>query len=105
MNKVETELAVSSAAPSRQISVGSRIPELDGARGIAVLAVVISHYLGEVEHGFAGLRFGWVGVNLFFVLSGFLIGSIILERKDSSNFFSVFYARRALRILPVYFVT
>jgi peptidoglycan/LPS O-acetylase OafA/YrhL len=88
-----------------QISSGARVPELDGARGVAVLAVVIAHYFGEVEHALIGFSFGWMGVSLFFVLSGFLIGSIILERKDSSNFLSVFYIRRALRILPVYFVT
>jgi hypothetical protein len=49
----------------------------------------IARYFGEVRHGFAGLTFGWVGVNLFFVLSGFL------ERKNSSNFLSVFYTRHA----------
>ncbi|WP_426442457.1 acyltransferase family protein [Bradyrhizobium genosp. P] len=88
-----------------QISSGARIPELDGARGVAVLAVVIAHYFGEVDHALIGFSFGWMGVSLFFVLSGFLIGSIILERKDSLNFLSVFYTRRALRIMPVYFVT
>lgn len=94
-----------SVQPRIQISSGARIPELDGARGVAVLAVVIAHYFGEVEHALIGFSFGWMGVSLFFVLSGFLIGSIILERKDSSNFLSVFYTRRSLRILPVYFVT
>jgi peptidoglycan/LPS O-acetylase OafA/YrhL len=90
--------------PSR-ISYGERIPELDGARGMAALAVVIAHYFGEVGNGIPLLTFGWVGVDLFFVLSGFLIGSIILERKDSPNFFSVFYIRRTARIFPVYFAT
>src|SRR5262249_42277957 len=82
-----------SLQPRVQISSGARVPELDGARGVAVLAVIIAHYFGEVRHGFAALTFGWVGVDLFFVLSGFLIGSIILERKDSPNFLSVFYTR------------
>jgi peptidoglycan/LPS O-acetylase OafA/YrhL len=88
-----------------QISSGARIPELDGARGMAALAVVIAHYFGEVEHGLPGFTIGWMGVNLFFVLSGFLIGSIILERKDSPNFFAVFYIRRTLRVFPAYFAT
>jgi peptidoglycan/LPS O-acetylase OafA/YrhL len=96
--------AVIRSLPRVQISSGARIPELDGARGVAVLSVVIAHYFGEVQHALFGFAFGWMGVSLFFVLSGFLIGSIILERKDDSNFLSVFYTRRALRILPVYFV-
>ncbi len=72
---------------------------------MAALAVVVAHYFGEVEHGLPGLTIGWMGVNLFFVLSGFLIGSIILERKDCPNFFPVFYIRRTFRIFPVYFAT
>jgi peptidoglycan/LPS O-acetylase OafA/YrhL len=90
--------------PTR-ISSGTRIPEIDGARGLAALAVVVAHYFGEVKHGLPGLTVGWMGVNLFFVLSGFLIGSIILERKDCPNFFWVFYIRRTLRIFPIYFMT
>lgn len=82
-----------------------RILELDGLRGLAAITVVVAHYFGEVPNGMPGVSFGWMGVNLFFVLSGFLIGSIILEHKTSSNFFAVFYVRRAARILPVYFVT
>ena len=93
------------ATKPNQISSGGRIPELDGARGMAALAVVVAHYFGEVEHGLRALTYGWLGVNLFFVLSGFLIGSIILERKDCPNFFSVFYIRRTFRIFPVYFAT
>ncbi|MHC2335489.1 acyltransferase family protein [Bradyrhizobium sp. USDA 4454] len=106
MNKMDTAFAASDAAiVHSRISVGNRIPELDGARGVAVLAVLIGHYFGEGEHAIYSLRYGWMGVNLFFVLSGFLIGSIILERKDSPNFVTVFYTRRALRILPAYFAT
>ncbi len=50
---------------------------------------------------FSGLA--WTGVYLFFVLSGFLIGGVLLQHRTDSNYFSVFYTRRALRILPLYF--
>ncbi|WP_404464851.1 acyltransferase family protein [Bradyrhizobium elkanii] len=74
MNKLEAAFRESdSAQPAdRQISGRARIPELDGMRGIAVLAVVIAHYFGEVEHGIVAFTFGWPGVTMFFVLSGFL---------------------------------
>lgn len=80
------------------------IPELQGLRGIAVLAVVAYHchprFIGTWFYG-ASL-WGWAGVNLFFVLSGFLITSILLEARDRPRYFRNFYARRALRIWPVY---
>lgn len=79
-----------------------RIVELDGIRGAAALAVVVAHYFGEVEHGTRALAFGWLGVDVFFVLSGFLIGSIILQQHERPNFFKSFYLRRAARIIPVY---
>ncbi|HEY1638009.1 MAG TPA: acyltransferase, partial [Rhizomicrobium sp.] len=82
-----------------------RVPELDGLRGAASIMVVISHYFGEVAHGISATTFGWIGVNMFFVLSGYLIGKLILEKKDCANFFEVFYVRRFLRIIPVYMVT
>ena len=82
----------------------SYIPELDGLRGIAVLAVVVYHchprLMGTWLYG-ASL-WGWAGVNLFFVLSGFLITSILLESRDKEKYFRNFYGRRVLRIWPVY---
>jgi peptidoglycan/LPS O-acetylase OafA/YrhL len=80
------------------------IPELQGLRGLAVLSVVIYHCHPRLEgtwFHYASL-WGWAGVNLFFVLSGFLITSILLEARDKEHYFRNFYARRALRIWPVY---
>ncbi len=82
----------------------SYIPELQGLRGIAVLAVVVYHCHPRLEGTwihYASL-WGWAGVNLFFVLSGFLITSILLEAREKPRYFRNFYARRALRIWPVY---
>jgi peptidoglycan/LPS O-acetylase OafA/YrhL len=82
----------------------SYIPELQGLRGLAVLAVVIYHChprLAGTPLYYASL-WGWAGVNLFFVLSGFLITSILLASRNQENYFRNFYGRRALRIWPVY---
>jgi peptidoglycan/LPS O-acetylase OafA/YrhL len=81
----------------------ARIPELDGIRGLAALAVVLAHYFGEPAHGISALTVGWIGVSVFFVLSGFLIGGIIDENRSAPNFLKVFYIRRGARILPIYF--
>ena len=82
----------------------SYIPELQGLRGIAVLAVIFYHchprLVGTWVYG-ASL-WGWAGVNLFFVLSGFLITSILLESRRKPRYFRNFYGRRVLRIWPVY---
>lgn len=82
----------------------ARLPALDGLRGLAIIAVVAAHYFGEVPHGLRFLTAGWLGVELFFVLSGFLIGGILLDNGASANLFSVFYVRRALRIFPIYYL-
>ena len=82
----------------------SYIPELQGLRGIAVLAVVVYHCHLRLEGTwihYASL-WGWAGVNLFFVLSGFLITSILIESRQKPRYFRNFYGRRALRIWPVY---
>jgi peptidoglycan/LPS O-acetylase OafA/YrhL len=88
----------------------TRVPELDGIRGVAILIVVVYHYL--VLEGQAPLSprllplalMGWSGVDLFFVLSGFLIGGILLDVRGAANYYRVFYARRCYRILPLYMV-
>jgi peptidoglycan/LPS O-acetylase OafA/YrhL len=80
------------------------IPALDGLRGIAVSLVVFYHCHTKLGGGWLShfAEYGWAGVNLFFVLSGFLITGIILEGREDAHFFRNFYARRALRIWPVY---
>jgi peptidoglycan/LPS O-acetylase OafA/YrhL len=80
------------------------IPELDGLRGIAVLMVVFYHCHPRLEDTWAygASLWGWAGVNLFFVLSGFLITSILLETREDPHYFRNFYGRRVLRIWPVY---
>jgi peptidoglycan/LPS O-acetylase OafA/YrhL len=91
-----------------RISQG-RIPELDGLRGMAILLVMVGHYFSVPGIGAASLlngywfRLGWTGVDLFFVLSGFLIGGILLSARDSPNYFKTFYARRFFRIIPLYY--
>src|ERR1700692_4845763 len=92
-----------------EINFKHRVPELDGLRGFAILIVIVGHYIsvsaprhiGQVLSTTAALS--WTGVDLFFVLSGFLIGGILLDVRDSSNYFRVFYARRFFRIFPVYY--
>ena len=76
-----------------------KIPQLDGIRGGAIL-VVILHNSGRFPRLFAN---GWMGVDLFFVLSGFLITGILLDTKESESYFKNFYARRCLRIWPLYY--
>jgi peptidoglycan/LPS O-acetylase OafA/YrhL len=82
------------------------IPELQGLRGLAVLGVVFYHCRPRLRGTwlYGGAQWGWSGVNLFFVLSGFLITSILLESREKPHYFRNFYARRVLRIWPVYFV-
>ena len=101
--------AVSSLSGTRN----ERVPELDGIRGLAILSVVVWHYValrfapppGSVLALFWPLlALTWSGVDLFFVLSGFLIGGILLEHRESPNYFQTFYARRVCRIIPLYYL-
>ena len=72
-------------------------PGLDGLRGIAVISVIFYHVFQ--------FRPGWMGVDLFFVLSGFLISSILLDTKNSPGYFRNFYVKRVLRIFPLYYLS
>jgi len=97
---------VASGEPLRSTT---RLPALDGARGLAILLVLINNLYPEhpsirvdqlVE---TASNAGWIGVDLFFVLSGFLITGILLDGKGAPNYFRNFYARRFLRIFPLYY--
>ena len=76
-------------------------PALDGLRGVAILLVVFLHNFRFMNYFF----FGWLGVDLFFVLSGFLITDILLKTIDKPNFLRNFYMRRLLRIFPLFYFT
>jgi peptidoglycan/LPS O-acetylase OafA/YrhL len=91
------------------------MPELDSIRGLAVLGVLFYHglywardlsvYQPWQRRLLLLMSVGQYGVNLFFVLSGFLITGILLDTRDRSDYYKRFYYRRALRILPAYYLT
>ena len=77
------------------------LPQLDGIRGVAILLVVTFHHFGFIKI----FSLGWIGVDLFFALSGYLITSRLYSSRNEKIYFSKFYLNRALRILPVYYLT
>jgi peptidoglycan/LPS O-acetylase OafA/YrhL len=88
------------------INAKGHIRSLDGLRGIAILLVFLYHFFPRDLHNPLSpiSSIGWSGVDLFFVLSGFLITGILIDTRESPNRFKSFYSRRALRLLPVYFL-
>ncbi|HSY68091.1 MAG TPA: acyltransferase, partial [Edaphobacter sp.] len=95
--------------------LSQHMPGLDLLRGMAILAVVFFHGFYYVAPAvpwhnrlaatlFHLTSFGWTGVNLFFTLSGFLITGNLIDSEAAPNYYSRFYIRRALRILPAYFL-
>jgi peptidoglycan/LPS O-acetylase OafA/YrhL len=91
------------SAPHRHIGA------LDGMRGVALLLVLVMHYtnlkpITSFDQAFCELAHScWLGVDFFFVLSGFLITGVLCDAKGKPHYFRNFYARRVLRILPVYY--
>ncbi len=103
-------LGTASPELSRAGAKRQHYPALDGLRGLAVLMVMFFHYHGFIPRSsrlMSPLRvfgsIGWMGVTLFFVLSGFLITGILVDAKGRDHYFRNFYARRMLRIFPLYF--
>ena len=100
----------SNPAPAHSVSLPARLPTLDGLRAIAVLLVVphnlnlIATY-GSPDLFVAAVHRGWIGVQLFFVLSGFLITGILLDARDAPDYYRSFFVRRVLRIFPLYYAT
>ena len=81
------------------------IPELDGLRGIAILLVMIHRTYPRAAGGTPWpIEGGWIGVDLFFMISGFLIAGILIDTRDDAQYFRNFYARRVLRIFPLFYV-
>lgn len=87
-----------SASSADRGPAGDHLPGLDGLRAVAIATVFGFHL------GLPGMSLGWVGVQLFFVISGFLITGILLRSRDRAFYFRNFYVRRTLRIFPIYYV-
>ncbi len=97
------------AVPSQSSLPQPRDAALDGLRGVAILLVYLFHYGGGLRSGNPLVRAlgylsqaGWIGVEIFFVLSGFLITRLLADDLYTAHGLRTFYARRALRILPLY---
>jgi hypothetical protein len=82
---------------SKTVSGRERMPDLDGLRAVAISLVLVAHFVTlclpfQPARNLA--QFGWVGVDLFFVIPGFLIGGILFDHRTATNYYRVFYLRR-----------
>jgi peptidoglycan/LPS O-acetylase OafA/YrhL len=100
----------SATGASPQANLGGHLPVLDGVRGLAVLGVMLFHFVGNrPPSGWADgaivhlTGLGAYGVELFFILSGFLITGILYDSHNGPHYFRNFYMRRFLRIFPLYY--
>jgi peptidoglycan/LPS O-acetylase OafA/YrhL len=90
-----------------EIRYRGHIAELDGLRALAVILVLLYHFGPHASVGSLLWKIGsigWIGVDLFFVLSGFLITGILLDTREERLYYKNFYLRRTLRVFPLYYV-
>src|SRR6478736_612395 len=113
-NPQPSDLAIRAAnaqtlSAQQHVSTPQHVDQLDGLRGLAIVMVMVFHMttqqpIGKLAEAWCALvGSGALGVDVFFVLSGFLITNILLSAAHAPHYFRNFYARRALRILPLYY--
>ncbi len=100
----------STKTPAAPTPFGGHLPALDGVRGVAILSVLLFHFVANTTatnplERFVNqvLNYGSLGVDLFFALSGFLITGILYDSRSDPGYFRNFYMRRVLRIFPLYY--
>src|SRR5215475_7563749 len=108
LNPVPDNAVQSSVSP--RLELRGHLPVLDGVRGLAVMMVLVFHFVGQmlptngIERAVVAVtKHGLLGVDLFFVLSGFLITGLLYEARDQPHYLRNFYVRRLLRIFPLYY--